>query len=522
MKAKAISANEWLYPDIFEYESVSDSIKLASPRNSYAAVQIQLTGVQAGGASIKASGKIQELPLESYELVAVPVEDNPRLKKEDAMNGCPSRWAPYEIYDCAKPFTKAVTPKNGAAGLYLAFAVAPDVKPGLYDGVVEIKAGGETASLPVTVKVYKAAVPAEETLKMVNGYYRSKVEQYHKVKAGTPEFKALDKKYLAMLRRMRQNTLYMAAGPAVKDLGKGRYSFDFADMKKEIKSLLALGFTYFLLPGIGWRESWKKPTINVVVGGVQFPAMSYEAYNYLSQYLPALNTFLEKNGWAESAFQQVSDEPNNENATEYRALCGMIRKLAPGLRLIDAVSYVPVHGALDIWVPLNSEYDKHRKEFESFRGANDELWHYVCCSPRSEGYINRFMDYPLLATRYLFWGNYKYNLSGYLHWAANCWQPGQDPFKQNCPEHRNTDNQTILPAGDSHIIYPGEGAPWLSMRLEAHRASACDYELLALLAKKDKIKADAICARGFKSFNKVEYKAATFEAVLEELYEALS
>jgi hypothetical protein len=293
-------------------------------------------------------------------------------------------------------------------------------------------------------------------------------------------------------------------------------------MKKHIKNLIALGFTYFILPGIGFRESWKAPTINVTAGGVKFKAMTYEAYNYLSQYLPALRDFLLQNSWLRNAFQQVADEPNDENATEYRALCGMIRKLAPGLKLLDALHYTPVHSALDIWVPLNAEYDKHQKEFESFRGKGDELWHYVCCGPRSEGYINRFTDYPLLATRYLHWGNYKYNLTGYLHWAANCWQPGQDPFKQSCPEHHNADRQIKLPAGDSHIIYPGDGAPWMSMRLEAQRAGAADYELFSLLAVKDKAKAAALCAKCFKSFNKVEYKVKHFEAALTELYEALS
>lgn len=79
------------------------------------------------------------------------------------------------------------------------------------------------------------------------------------------------------------------------------------------------------------------------------------------------------------------------------------------------------------------------------------------------------MDLPLLATRYLFWGNYKYDLKGYLHWASNHYQPGQDPFKQNCPIHHNADSVTTLPSGDTHLIYPGADGPWMSMRLEAQR-----------------------------------------------------
>ena len=170
----------------------------------------------------------------------------------------------------------------------------------------------------------------------------------------------------------------------------------------------------------------------------------------------------------------VADEPNDKNATEYRALCGLIHRIAPEIRLGDAVSYGNIHGALDVWVPLNSHYDMHKEAWESFRAAGGELWHYVCCGPRNYGYINRFMDYPLLSTRYLHWGNYCHNLTGYLHWAVNCYQPGQDPFKNNCPVHHNAGDTIVLPAGDSHIIYPGTDGPSVWRRsARARRNTSC-------------------------------------------------
>jgi hypothetical protein len=70
MKAKAISVNEWLYPDIFDYQSASDSIRLHTPRNSYAAVQIQLSGVEAGPVSVAVTGKLAELPQPLHGLPA--------------------------------------------------------------------------------------------------------------------------------------------------------------------------------------------------------------------------------------------------------------------------------------------------------------------------------------------------------------------------------------------------------------------------------------------------------------------
>ena len=300
--------------------------------------------------------------------------------------------------------------------------------------------------------------------------------------------------------------------------GNGEYSFDFSPLEANVKHYLSAGMKYFNMSSVGHRRSWSESTI--LVSGM--PAMSFEAFRYLSAYLPALQKFLDEKGWTDMFYMGVSDEPNNANATEFRALCGLVHKFAPRIRLIDALSFVPVFGALDVWVPLNSEYENHKKEFDSMRLDGSEIWMYVCCGPRGNGYINRFMDYPLLSTRYMFWGNYKYNLTGYLHWAANCYQPGQDPFEQNCPHHKNADSETTLPPGDTHIIYPGKGEPWMSMRLEAQRSSAEDYELFCSVAEHDKAKADGICAMGFKAFNDVEYDVFKFEQARIALLQAAS
>ena len=61
----------------------------------------------------------------------------------------------------------------------------------------------------------------------------------------------------------------------------------------------------------------------------------------------------------------------------------------------------------------------------------------------------------------------------------------------------------------------------MSIRLEAERESAEEYELLCELAKRDKDKADAICNRVFHSFRDVEYDVALFTENKKALLEAL-
>ncbi len=552
MRYVVVDSAEFTYPDILAYPSASDKISLDTPRGTLATFQILLDGLQAeyrvenwlpddiytddalrkqaklgflrtGGVEIRT-----DLPfaVEWYALVPVTVEQNYGLAEADIKPPYfPVRTGPYRVYDCLRPFDGSVDvgvcdgreQESGIAGLFGAIVVPADAKPGQYEASVTVKVKEQSVCVPVKMCVYKATVP-EETLTVVQSYAMDRVTRYHGVRYGSPEFYALDDAYVKALRRMRQNMVYVG-GVKVTEVGKNQYEFDFSELESTMRRQLAQGIRYFNGPSIGRRQSWHTSTILV---GEDLPAMSYEAYLYLKQYLPALHDMLARNGWLDRFVMGICDEPNAENCTEWRALAGLVRRIVPDIRLIDAVSYGNIHGTLDIWVPLNMEYDKHMAEIETFREDGSEIWHYVCCGPRSEEYVNRFMDYPLLSTRYLFWGNYKHNLSGYLHWATNTYQPGQDPFRQNCPSHTNADSTIFLPPGDTHLLYPGQHGPWLSARGEAQRQGLEECEMLKALAVLDKARADEICTKVFRSFCDVDYDVEKFRAVRRELLTALS
>lgn len=514
MKYTVVSAAEFTYPDIFDYPSSAESADVFAARGGRAAFQVLISGLDGKcELPVTFEGLPAGVEPEIYALRSVMVEKNFGIEPEEFTPHHPERVAPYRVFDCLCPYDGSLTPEKGVGGLYVALYVPESAQPGEFNARMTL---GDTV-VPLTLQIYGCAVP-EESLKIIVGFSQKAVVDYHGVAAKSEEYYALEAQYLAMLRRMRQNMMY-TGGIRAREVEKNRWEFDFSEFVAQVRRYEAAGMRYFNAPSVGWRKSWKESTI-LLNGAI--PAMSYEGYCYLSQYLPALREVLRENGWLDRFVMGVADEPNAENCTEFRALCGLVRKLCPEIRLIDAMSYGDLHGALDIWVPLNSEYDAHRAELETLRGAGDEIWHYVCCVPRKSLAINRFMDYPLLSTRYLHWGNYKYGLTGFLHWAANHYQPGQDPFEQNCPEHHNTDSVCFLPAGDTHIIYPGEGAPWMSVRLEAERESAEEYELLRALAAKDKALADEICESVFRSFGDVEYDVAAFTAAKRRLLAALS
>ena len=55
-----------------------------------------------------------------------------------------------------------------------------------------------------------------------------------------------------------------------------------------------------------------------------------------------------------------------------------------------------------------------------------------------------------------------------------------DPFKHSVIKHPSpqASSNNFLPAGDTHVIYPGKNGPLSSLRFEAHRKGIEDYELL--------------------------------------------
>ena len=251
------------------------------------------------------------------------------------------------------------------------------------------------------------------------------------------------------------------------------------------------------------------------------PSMSLEGYCYLVQFLTALSAFLEEHSWTEHFLVSILDEPREVDFLEYRALSGLLRKYAPKLKLIDAIDGGDIHGALDIYVPCSSDFEKHPDVFKLYCEYGSELWFYDCAAPRGRGYINRFMDSPLIDVRYHGWGCYFYNMTGYLHWATNAYQPEQDPFVQSCPIHKNTDVVSIQPPGDTHIMYPGDDGPWMSVRLENQRAGTEEYEMLKKLGETNKELADSICSSVFHAFKDVERNPAAFRKVREELIRAM-
>lgn len=489
---------EWIYSDTVSPETAADRVSMKALAGGYAAFQVLCRNV---------SGKVKLVPdfeCEIYEEVSVMVEDNPEL--EASLPFTIEKKAPFRVYDCLK---KSDGEACGETAVYYI-----SVKTGDNDvsGNITLRDDKDELSFPVDIQVLPAPVP-EETLEILMGlnYY-----EIYKRQGGSREIVS---SYRKLLRRMHQNRMYIPL--PYGDFKDGEWKFNFGLVEALVAEGLEEGFNAFHFEGIGFRKSWNGPQILVCRN--RFDSESPEADLYVKSLLAEIKEFITQKGYDPTMFSiGVADEPNEYNLETYKALCRKIKRYYPEMSVYDAVSALDLGDDLDIYIPRSDEYEK-RKEFFDQKKENQKVWQYVCLYPRGGGYINRFMDLPLLATRYIFWGNYLYDLSGYLHWTVNSYQPGcEDPYEKSCGQHRNADSVTFLPAGDDKLVYPGDGEEYarMSMRLENQRESAEEYEMLRVIEKADKNSADSLCRRALTSFSSPNYSLSDFAKLRDDLLSA--
>ena len=89
---------------------------------------------------------------------------------------------------------------------------------------------------------------------------------------------------------------------------------------------------------------------------------------------------------------------------------------------------------------------------------------------------------------------------GYLHWGLN--QYKANPFDQSVVKHPSpaASANNYLPAGDTHIIYPGVNGPLSSLRFESHRIGSEDFEILEILKRKNPKKHKKLVSKVFTDY----------------------
>ncbi|MDO8587466.1 MAG: DUF6067 family protein [Armatimonadota bacterium] len=424
--------------------------------------------------------------------------------------------APAEVPDPLLAKRSVSVSEGKVQPIWLTVYVPKDAKPGKYTVDVQVKGDRDMISVPLTINVSPVTLPDERTLYVTNWFFADPIARAHGLTKWSEPFWKILETYAQFMADHRQNVASTPVFELVKPDRdhRGRLAFDFSDFDRWVELFRKVGIVTIeghpATPdqenSIAYSpESGEKPEQDALA--------RYQRFT--SRFFPALQKHLEEKGWLDSYVQHIRDEPVAATAAEYKKMASFVRQYAPKIRIIEASMCTEVAGAIDVWVVQPPHYESAVGFLDARRKAGEDVWFYTCCGPRGK-YMNRFIDFPLLDVRLLHWANFKYGLTGYLHWGYNFWRG--DPFNDLEPEWVG---QPYLPPGDTHIIYPGLRGPLSSIRLEAMRDGIEDYELLKLLEKKNPKEAKGICDSVVKSFSEYTLDTSVFRAARSRLVEAL-
>jgi len=524
MRVDVFDSMEWLYPDSQVRTRPRRRARMESARNARPGFQVLLTHIPEGApisaevSTLKRAGGGRLTGARAYHLRSVPVEENTGITAfttDGDKNPHVTRQAPFRVFDVLRPLSHESRAEPGANVILVQVRVPYGARPGSYAGSVELRAGGRRAEVPVQLTVHAARVPRQMNLKVTNWFSVELMAKRHGLKAWSKAHWEMIRRYVDLMIASRQNMLWAPLGFVEANRGQdGRWRFDLRRWERLIRLYLEAGARWIEGGHLAMRKDWGDERHHLH-GQPDVLATDGEGYAFLAAFLPELMRVIKRNGWQDCYIQHVADEPLAASASDYRILCGIVRRFMLGIPLMDAEGSGGLWGALDIHVPVNAYFERDRDDYARHSAAGDEIWHYTCCVPGGP-YLNRLLDQPLLCPRLLHWGNHLYDLKGYLHWGLNHYRPEQDPFEQSVtgpPGHR-------LPAGDTHVVYPGTDGPWSGMRLEAMREGIEDYELLAQVARRDRKLADRICRRSFRGFSDYTRDVAAFRRAHRKLLEA--
>lgn len=473
MKYSVFSDTDWLYPD--SPHSAEKEIDLLLPCGGHAGAQI-LGEIPDAALQIEFKWhQAADLKVSLFRLIPIGVNENTDSTLMTTMDyeRCKSfvtRKAPFYVYDALCPIEESSV--EGRLALYLCVDAGCNAPSGRYTGELCISEGIAKTTIPFSCRISSIQVPPLSSccLGMLNFFDYDGLPRQHQAEKNSAEYWELFSSYVQAQIEMRCTHILLPPGEAVFEDGILK-DFDFSMAEKAGQIARKEGARWLCGGHIAHWHAWDEQEYysnwNQTLG-----LSTVDGYLELRLYLTRWKEIIKRNHWQECMMQALADEPQTHNDTTYRILAGIFRKLLPGIPIIDAVETTNLGGGIDIWVPKQDTYEKWRDEYEKLKAAGETMWFYTCAFPAGP-IMNRSMDLPLTASRALFWMAALYQLSGFLHWGFN-YYIGSDIWHSACCPHKGT----LLPAGDAHIVYPGSHGPWRSMRFEAQRAGAEDYELL--------------------------------------------
>lgn len=423
-----------------------------------------------------------------------------------------------------------------ASAFWVTVHVPATAAPGLYLGKIRLEAGGKAQVVrSFQVKVLAATLPEKRTLKVTNwfGLGDRESKQFFNAPMYSDSWWKLLANVAGFMADYRQNVIITGVQQLVQPVAEnGRIRYDFSNFDRWVKTFEKAGALDYIEGGhildrAGGYDEPMQVSVFLLENGqaksIPLPPDDPRVESAMASFLQALNQHLEENNWKAKYVQHILDEPHGKEPEYYGRFARMVRQYLPGVRTMDAIDaeHIPpeLEQYCDIWVPILGHFDDKVEVLKKRMESGKEVWFYVCLFPRGP-YMNRLIDFPLIKTRLLHWTNFRYDLTGFLHWGWNWWSP--DPMRDTQPVINL--NETLLPAGDAFIVYPDKKNLTVNstIRLEAMREGIEDYELLRTLEQSKPEEARKLAELMVRSFTDYVRDPVQFRHIHRQLLEALS
>jgi hypothetical protein len=463
-------------------ETVSGQFVLYAERKlDRVTVEVTLNESPTAGNSIRAED------IEWNFVGSVPLSENTPNQPPGAL----SRTAPalYPDYLMAE---KQLSVESGSyQSVWLTVSIPPGAVSGSYAGLVRVRCSEGEQSIPLQLRVYPLSLPSERHLDVVEWYSTEGFERFHGIREiYSDEWFAMLGKYADNMAAHRQNVFRVPMNSiGIRRTGDGTYGFDFSVFDEIASVFWNTGKMDYLETGFLTRfgeGDWfsteillKDIPVTDARTGKEILLPGEEVVPHL---LPAFEAHLRQKGWLNRTLFHVKDEPSLHNALAWRAMSSYIHRCAPDLRRMDAIETTFLLDDIEVAVPKLDALGSWYETYRDWEQEGHELWFYTVGIYQGSYFPNKTIDMPLIETRILHWLNYRFDVSGYLHWGWNQWN--EDPYRD-----------AGMHIGDAWHVYPVRDGVLNSIRWEEMRNGIQDYEYFWLLEQKISSLKDSLGSR---------------------------
>ena len=517
VKFNVFSESQWVYPDDVLGEIKRELLNLDVARGGNVLCQI-LTDIKVEENEpfdFEVNG-VRGISVIPYQLVPITVRHNsapqgmPKSTDDyESVKDFVTRKAPFEVYDVTAPMEKCFL-YGGRLGFALRFTADSKAEPGVQNIAVTLKTSSGTVEIPIVLNVHKAIIPSlqDSKLMVINWVTPKSLADEIGCERYSEEYYRYYDKMLRHLVDIRNNHLSLAESwrryppdECIKDENGKIIDFDLSALEKSLQMAEKAGMTKLYGMYIAHFDRWDQPEIYLLWDWEnRHSATDVDAYRQLKIYFKRVKEMIERNGWQDKYIQPLFDEPQFQNADNYRIFVGMVRSIYPELLIHDPVEVDNIPGTADIWCVKNAIYEKYKESFQAQQRDGQRMTWYACGFPA--GYtMNRSVDLALIVSRLCFWICHRYNFEGFLHWGYHI------PYEKD-PTHA---------PGNTQILYYVKGDYWDSIRAHVQRAGAEDWELISIIKNNAPNTADELVERACRTFNDYERDWSVFDALRREI-----